>query len=121
VPPAAIMPDVPQISTAVPKRRYKIGEFVAVVLGDIVSRDGIDYRYVFALVREGEPEPRLYVALERVTGGAVLHQMRVTVGNESRAYEAEPAIADIENFSQSAIAAAVQLFNLEDEEVYRLL
>ena len=38
------------IQTAIPKRRYRIGEFTAVVLGEVESEDRADYRYIMAVV-----------------------------------------------------------------------
>ena len=53
------MQDKPKIDTAIPQRRYQLGAYTVVVLGEIESSDGKDYRYVAAVVREGDPEPGL--------------------------------------------------------------
>ena len=46
--------EAPKIQTAIPQRRYQLGEYSGVVLGEIESSDGVKYRYILALVREGE-------------------------------------------------------------------
>jgi len=57
----------PGIMTAMPRRRYRYGEFTVVVLGDIESSDGIDYRYIMAVVKGADPEPGLYLTAKRGT------------------------------------------------------
>ena len=47
----------PGIVTAIPKRRYTLGEFSLVVLGEIESNDNRDYGYIMAVVRGTDPEP----------------------------------------------------------------
>ncbi len=52
--------DAPKIQTAIPQRRYQFGEYTGVVLGDIESGDDVKYRYILALVREGEGRRRRF-------------------------------------------------------------
>jgi len=111
----------PKFATAVPQRRYKIGEFQAVVLGEIDSQDDAEYEWVFALVREGEGAPVLYITLERVPDGETPYQMVVRLEDQSKAYPAGNEMRDIENFAAMSIDAVVQLFKLQDEEPYRIL
>ena len=61
--------DAPRIRTAIPKRRYQLGSFTCVVLGEIESNDNIDYRYILAMVEQGSQQPSFYVTAERNTGG----------------------------------------------------
>ncbi len=113
------MKNTPQILTAIPQRRYRIGEFEAVVLGDIESKDSKHYIYVFALVREGENDPCLYVVLERTQHRD--YHMVVMAEEQSKQFEASDELTDIDMFSQAAIDAAVRLFKLSDEEPYRVM
>lgn len=72
--------NAPKIQTAIPLRRYRLGAYTAVVLGEIESSDGIEYRYILALVREGEARPRVYVTAEknpRARAQEGSHRMRV--------------------------------------------
>jgi hypothetical protein len=109
----------PNIVTAVPKRRYRIGEFNAVILGELECRDVGDYVYVLALIRDGESEPALYVALEQAAPGTF--EMRVTVAGDSRSYAARPSMRDLDEFAAVALDAAVQLFRLQDDSPYRMM
>jgi hypothetical protein len=109
----------PDIVTAIPKRRYRIGEFNAVVLGEVECRDPGDYIFVLALVRDGESEPVLYVALVRTA--PEVFEMRVTVMDDSRTYPAGASAAEIDEFSEAALDAAVRLFKLRDETPYRVM
>ena len=63
------MSGFPKIQRAIPQRRYQYGEYAVTVLGDIESGDGRDYRFIAAFVREGESQPRLFVASERLPPG----------------------------------------------------
>ena len=55
----------PAFKTAIPKRRYKLGEFSIVVLGEVESEDDIDYQYILAVVQGQDPEPGLYITAEK--------------------------------------------------------
>ena len=112
---------IPKFATAIPQRRYKIGEFHAVILADIESRDGVDYELAFALVREGENEPLMYIMLERARGEELPWRMTVCLEDQSKSYPAGEEMRDINNFAAASIDAVVKLFKLEDEEPYRLL
>ncbi len=112
---------IPTFATAVPKRRYKLGEFQAVVLGDVESKDDIEYVWVFALVREGESEPLMYITLERIKDAMDTLQMHIRLQEQSRVYPAGEEMRDIENFTEMSIDAVVRLFELKDEEPFRLL
>jgi hypothetical protein len=111
----------PTFDTAVPKRRYKLGEFQAVVLGDVQSKDDIEYLWVFALVREGEGEPLMYITLERIRDAMDPLQMHIRLQEQSKVYPAGEDMRNIENFTEMAIDAVVRLFELEDEEPFRLM
>lgn len=112
---------IPKFATAIPQRRYKIGEFHAVILADVESQDGVDYVWVFALVREGESEPLLYITLEKVNGDDSPYQMTVRLEDQAKTYPAGEEMRDVNNFTAVSIDAVVKLFKLEDEEPYRLL
>ncbi len=113
------MKNAPQFLTAIPKCRYRIGDFEAVVLGDIESKDSNNYIYVFALVRESENDPCLYVVLERTQTRN--YHMVVIAEEQSKQFDASDELADIEMFTQAAMDAAVRLFKLSDEEPYRVM
>jgi len=109
----------PDILRALPQRRYKFGEFTVVVLGDIETRDAVDYRYILAVVRDGDPEPGIYLCCELGDGG--IYQMRLIMRDGAEVLADDPRFADIEVFTLSGLDVLRQILNLGDEEPYRLL
>ena len=55
----------PNIQTAIPKQRYQLGPYQAVLLGEIESPDPVRYRFILALVREGETQPSVFITCEK--------------------------------------------------------
>ncbi len=113
------MKNKPDILRALPQRRYKFGEFTVVVLGDIETRDAVDYRYILAVVRDGDPEPGIYLCCERGDGG--IYQMRLIMRDGAEVLADDPRFADVEAFTLSGLDVLRQILNLGDEEPYRLL
>lgn len=113
----------PKIKTAIPKQRYQIGPFSAIVLGDIESGDEHDYQYILAMVEEGRDQPGFYVTAERVGGEAAARgrfRMRVlapwgteTLGNSDRWQGVDGFIGDALSITMAKLA-------LTDESVIRL-
>lgn len=113
------MPNKPGILRAVPQRRYKYGEFSVVVLGEIESRDAIDYRYILAVVRDGDPEPGIYLTCEK--GGTGALQIRLVMRDGAEVIAEDSAYADLDTFTAAGLDVLGQLLNLGDEEPYRLM
>ena len=109
----------PSILTAVPQRRYKYGEFTVVVLGEIETQDAINYRYILAVVRDGNPEPGIYLTCESGRNGQ--QQIRLVMRDGAEVIAEDPAYADIEAFCEAGLDVLRQLLNLGDEEPYRLV
>lgn len=109
----------PNIKRAIPQRRYQYGDFSVVVLGDIESGDAVDYRYIMAVVREGESEPGLYITCERRAAGGGLLRLIMRDGQQQVGDDAR--LADLEVFSVTGLDVVAQVLNLSDEEPYRLL
>lgn len=112
------MQNKPGIQTAVPQRRYKYGEFTVVVLGDIESPDAVDYRYIVAVVRDGDPEPGVYLTCENGKG---TQRIRLIMRDGAEVIAEDPAYADLETFCAAGLDVLGQLLNLGDEEPYRLM
>ena len=55
----------PKIQVAIPQRRYQLGSYQAVVLGEIESGDERRYQYILALVKQDETQPGFYVTAEK--------------------------------------------------------
>jgi len=111
----------PGIRTAIPQRRYKLGDFSVVVLGDIESDDGIDYRYVFAAVRDGESEPRFYALSVRSPDSSGDFSLRVLGEGMDRELDVSGRWRDIDLFCDQAVALAQQVLDMGDEQAWRLM
>ena len=111
------MENKPGFTTAIPQKRYQIGEYQATILGDIESTDSHEYRYVMAMIVDGSHEPKLYVTLERNRDrnepGKWL--MRVVGHKLNEPVGAADQWEDINQFTASAIKVAMQLLGLTDE------
>jgi len=111
----------PGIRTAIPQRRYKLGDFSIVVLGDIESDDGVDYRYVFATVQDGAQEPQFYVLSIRSPGATGDFALRVLSPELDRELDVSGRWRDLDVFCDQAMALAQQVLSLGDEQPHRLL
>lgn len=117
------MIDKPAIKTAIPKRRYKLGEFSLVVLGEIESADGVDYNYILAVVREGEAEPGLYITAQsgpKQTTRNTL-SMRVIMRDGSEVIGMSDHWSDVESFTAEALGTVIRILDLPDEQPFRLM
>ncbi len=116
--------EAPKIITAVPQRRYQYGKYQAVLLGEIESGDGVCYRYILALVREGEARPECFVTCEQnVSAHAAVGRYRLRVISRYLNEEIESAdrFGDIETFATEGLALAAHVLGLTGEEPLRLM
>lgn len=111
----------PQFATAIPKRRYQIGDFSAVVLGDVESTDDTAYRYIFAMVQDGSNEPSFYVLSIHRPGAEGDYLLKVIAPNMERELDTSDAWRDLDIFSEQAISLAQQVMGLKDEAAHRLM
>ena len=111
----------PRFATAIPKRRYQIGDFSAVILGDVESIDNINYRYIFAMVQDGSNEPSFYVLsiYRPSTEGDYL--LKVIAPNLERELDTSDAWRDLDIFAEQAISLAQQVMGMKDEAAHRLM
>ncbi|MDZ7754265.1 MAG: hypothetical protein U5S82_22155 [Gammaproteobacteria bacterium] len=113
----------PQINTALPERRYHIGTFQAVILGDIESPDENSYFFILALVPEGVEDPVLYVISEEVVTEDDMKATVITVRSEDgeKVLGPNPEWRDIEGFARDALAIVQRVMRLTDEAPNRLM
>jgi hypothetical protein len=112
----------PGIATAIPKRRYKFGEFTLIVLGDIESKDGVDYQYIMAVIRGEDPQPGIYITVER--GGVENPQdmgMRFIMQDGSEIIGNSSRWTDLDAFVEEATGIVSRVLSLSDETPYRLM
>ena len=113
----------PQIKTAMPQRRYQLGEFVITVLGDVESGDEHDYQWIFAVATEAEPQPGLFVCAERA-GPEEREQgrfrMRVAMTEGSQVVGYSDRWENLDPFVEEAVKVVTTMLNLGDEAPYRM-
>jgi hypothetical protein len=112
----------PGILTAIPRRRYRYGEFTVVVLGDIESSDGIDYRYIMAVVKGVDPEPGLYLTAEKGSGGGQRtdYTMRMLMRDGAEVIATSPAWSELDAFVHDGLEIVGEVLKLSDEVPYPL-
>jgi hypothetical protein len=114
----------PGIVTAIPKRRYRFGEFTVVVLGEVESDDDREYRYIMAVVRGSDPEPGLYITAEQAGGADVRsadYTMRIVMRDGSEALGSSREWGDLEAFAGAGLDIVGKVLQLQDEVPYRLM
>ena len=113
----------PDIKTAIPVRRYQYGEFIVVVLGDIESGDANRYRYIAAVMREGEAEPGMYLTAERNLSSPEegRYAMRLVMNDGAQVVRRSDDWDREEAFTLEALDIVSQVLNLGDEEPYRMM
>ncbi len=115
----------PQIQTAIPRRRYQIGDFGATLLADIESSETRAFRFIMAFVAIGQQHPVLYVCAEEVDLAAEsdLGHVRLRVVSEvlDEVLGTGDGWADVEVFAEQALAIGAQILGLQGESIVRLL
>ena len=112
----------PGIVTAIPRRRYRLGEFSLVVLGEIESNDDRDYRYIMAVVQGDDPQPGIYLTAERNReAGNSGFDMRLVMRDGEDVIGSSADWQDLDAFTDEAIRIVRQILNLGDEEPYRMM
>jgi len=114
----------PKIKTAIPKQRYQIGPFTAIVLGEVDSSDGVDYQYILAMVEEGRDRPGFYVTAEQVRGEYAArgrYRMRILAPWGSEVLGQSDRWRTLDGFIDDAFSIAVAKLALTDESVIRLM
>lgn len=116
------MDNKPGIRTAIPKRRYRLGDFTLTVLGDIESGDGIDYHYIMAVIQGQDSEPGMYITAERPgdSGGREL-SMRLVMRDGAEVIGSSDQWVSLDMFAGEAIDIVTRILNLSDETPYQLL
>jgi len=112
----------PGIGTAIPKRRYRLGEFTLTVLGDIDSSDGVDYCFIMAVIQGQDPEPGLYITAERPAGEKHKQlDMRIIMRDGSEIIGQSAAWSQLDAFVEEATGIVSRVLRLTDETPYQLV
>jgi hypothetical protein len=118
------MQDRPVITTAIPKRRYQIGDFGVSLLGEIESGDARSYHYILAFVQIGQTQPLFYVCSERSSGAGAGHGaygLRVINEVMSEIVDTAEKWGDLEHFAEQGLKLGAQALGLQREQIVRLM
>ena len=118
------MSQFPAINTAIPKKRYQVGDYGVTVLGEIDSSDPVSYQYIMAFVPEGARQPVLYVCSEKALPKdrhAGSHQLRVINSAMSEVVDQGDQWRDLEAFTGQALQLGMQMLGLNNETVATLM
>ena len=118
------MQDRPTIKTAIPKRRYQLGDHGASLLGEIESGDARHYRYILAFVRTGEREPVLYVCAEQTppaerADGA--YRLRVVSELMTEVVDTDDRWGELDAFAEQALKLGAQMLGLQQANIVKLM
>lgn len=117
------MQDQPQITTAIPKARYQLGDHAATLLGEIDNRDARRYHYILAFVPAGQREPVLYVCSEPVQDPTQpgQYQLRLVSDTLTEVLDTSERWADAEAFTRQALEVGAQALGLQVHQAVKLL
>ncbi len=117
------MQDRPVIKTAIPKRRYQIGDFGATLLGDIDSEGARGYKYILAFVQSSQAQPSFYVCAEPTPpaeASAGKYGLRVINDVMSEVVDRADRWGDIDHFAEQALKLGVKVLGLVSDRIIRL-
>jgi hypothetical protein len=113
-----------KLNRAIPIRRYQLGEFKVVLLGEIESADDTLYQFVLAFVPEGNTEPLLYITCEQNQAeeqSEGTHRIRVVAPHDAQIFGSSDRWQDIEAFAEDGLLMARKLLDVMDEKPKRLM
>lgn len=118
----------PDISTAIPKQRYKFGAYSIVVLEEIQSKDQIEYIYLLAGIKDGHNEPEIFITCEKAQpdvadkGAYIIRVFANQLAPEQSGgiIDQSDAWGDREAFVSYGLTGFQQMLGLNDEEPYPL-
>ena len=118
----------PDISTAIPKQRYKFGAYTIVVLEEIVSVSEIDYVYLLAGIKDGHNEPEIYITCEKAPldsseiGTHIIRVFAKQLGKQGSGVviDQSDSWSDREAFISYGLSGFQQMLQLQDEQAIPL-
>ncbi|NNJ93504.1 MAG: hypothetical protein HKP57_02050 [Halobacteria archaeon] len=116
------MKEKPGIATAIPRRRYRLGEFTITVLGEIESTDGRTYRYIAAVICGQDPEPGMYITAEPGSHGQRGEfELRIIMQDGAEVIDHAERWSDLDAFVEEVIKIVSRVLQLTDETPYQLM
>lgn len=103
----------PRIQSAIPKQRFKYGEFIVTLLTDVVSQDTVHYLYLVAVLSEGKTDPQVYISYEQTDRNSF--QTRVISQQDEHIINTQSEPMNESAFCDLALSGIEQMFGLTDE------
>jgi hypothetical protein len=113
----------PNITTAIPKRRYQLGNYSIVILGEIESSDAQQYLFIMAAIREEENQPTMYVISQKTSepDGSKTPCLRLVNELMDEILDCDPVWGELESFTDKALELAKGNLGLTDSSLHKLL
>jgi hypothetical protein len=114
----------PAINTAIPKARYRYGEYVITFLGEVDSKDNNDYQFIAAVAREEDPTPGLFLTCEKLPmeqrepGGT--YQIRAMMKDGEQVLASSDHWKQFSQFETDVLDIVKQMLSLSDEQPFKL-
>lgn len=111
----------PDIKSAIPKQRYRLGEYLITVLHEIESTDSVGYRYIAAVMLENDPEPGIFLTVEANPDSdkeTDNYLVRLKMRDGQQVLDTNSRYANLDDFVDYALKIIAKLLNLEDESPY---
>ncbi len=118
------MPDFPKITTAIPKKRFQVGEYNVTVLGEVESPDFPAYFFIMAFVQDGKKDPVLYVCADKTPPNKRhegLARLRVVNSAMSEIMDINDRWKDLQQFSDEALQIGMQILGIQSETIAPLM
>jgi len=118
------MTEMPKIRTAIPQRRYHVGDYAVTLLGEIESGDAVLYQFILAFVEQGQSQPSLYLCCERsqpAEPDAGAFRMRIVNSAMSEVLGSSDHWRHADAFAADALPVGLRTLGIPSEPVHRLL
>ena len=105
----------PKFATAIPKRRYRLGGYSAVILGEVESNAPERFQFIFALIAAGETAPSYYLTSEfsrRDVRPQGSHTLWEYTDDGKVQLSVSDAWGDLDDFAAQALSVAAERFEI---------
>ncbi len=118
----------PDISTAIPKHRYKYGGYTIVVLEEIESQSNSQFINLLAGIKDGHNEPEIYITCEKAQaedeekGSHIVRVFadQLAADASGQVIDQSDTWANKEAFISYAMSGFQQMLQLQDEQLIPL-
>lgn len=108
----------PAIKSAIPKKRYRFGEYQVTALHQVESEDSVTYLYIVAVMLENDPEPGLFITAEKDTSNDKQTLIRLKMRDGEQLIDTNEKYKNFDEFMSYALQVISKILNLEDETPY---